>query len=417
MKKKTGFISCLLLAALIICGCGSSKRSKILYYYKAANISISESSILKTETVTVEDASDISAVAQQYLKGPAGTECVSPFPKGLALDRYEVRDNVLQLYFNSAFSQLTGVDRSIALSCICMTFTQVPEIDTLDIYALNEDGSLADILLVNADNIVFNSANLAVIRNKAELYYPDHDNRYLIPEYVTIPDSCTNEKEVAFFLLTSLAGNPQNSNSKKALTQKNIVKNLTIENGVCYLECTDSFYANYPETEEAQRVTILSMVNTLTSLDEIQSVRFSTQNFGSATYGSMDLMISYTFDDQIVGPVRAGLNELDADLYVLRNLDKKIIPIPIRIRPEVNETHEEVILRKLLSFLECNGLSFPQVKNPEQVTLSMEEDTCIVSVPKEWIESTALDYYLFTECLEKSLKSLSYINEVKINLY
>lgn len=81
------------------------------------------------------------------------------------------------------------------------------------------------------------------------------------------------------------------------------------------MDLSGEFLTNAPQTALAQRMTILSLTNTLTQLDDVDSVVLYAEGQPLTQYGMMDLsQPGLPMKREQLGLVRKSLNEFDADL-------------------------------------------------------------------------------------------------------
>ena len=80
---------------------------------------------------------DLSALLGVYLQGPRDEQLSAAFFQQITLIDATVLDNQISLVFSENFSQLSGIDRSIACVCISMTCMDFTSADTVEIFVEN----------------------------------------------------------------------------------------------------------------------------------------------------------------------------------------------------------------------------------------------------------------------------------------
>ena len=108
-----------------------------------------------------------------------------------------------------------------------------------------------------------------------------------------------------------------------------------------------------------ERMTVLSLVNSLTELDTIRTVRILVEGAPVGLYYTMDLDRGLVGDEPAMDVVRQGLNETDATLYVWGGSDILLSPVPVSVRQLAQIPIEQTLLEKLTAFSDRNGLKNP----------------------------------------------------------
>ena len=114
MKQR---ISIILIISLLLClyGCAkdaSPAKIPVNFYYLAKDISYNG----KSEIL-------------QYLKGPVSDTLRSPFPAHVRVTRYATTANMAILELSTEFAQLTGIDLTVACSCLNRTLFDLTQLE------------------------------------------------------------------------------------------------------------------------------------------------------------------------------------------------------------------------------------------------------------------------------------------------
>lgn len=101
------------------------------------------------------------ALLSLYLKGPESEGLVSPFPADLSVVSVQHDNSHVHIVLSDHLANLTGLDLSIACTCLSMTVLELYDCDAVEISAehklLDEQKSIvftADILILSDDNHV-----------------------------------------------------------------------------------------------------------------------------------------------------------------------------------------------------------------------------------------------------------------------
>ena len=406
MKK---VLALLLIFLIPIAGCGKKNGIELEFYYKSVSVTASDSTLIGSQSYFYSDAGNINAIADIYFSGPDSSELVSPFPKGTALESYQVSGHTMELQMNEAFAQLSGIDLSLAVSCICMTFSQLEAVDDFVISVPNgfADGSAS--VKLSADQITTDSAALSVLREKVDIYYPGESGRYLLSETRTVAENAVNIQEWAAAALCDAFAEQSETES---LLNRNMIQEVAIDNNICYIDLSEAFYNNAPEDEVLQRTVLLAIVNTMTSFDSVNGVRFTCNNAFADSYGEEQLNFVWSFDSSRIGPVRTGMNEIDASLCILRSSGDSTVTVPVRLRSAANESNAEALINRLFSYGTLNGLFFPGLKQNSTVELNFSGTVCYVVFSEAMLDFENYDISVIEDCISQTLLSLEEIDRV-----
>ena len=85
---------------------------------------------------------------------------------------------------------------------------------------------------------------------------------------------------------------------------------LEVSDGICAVDLSQEFLEHAPQTALAQRMTILSLTNTLTQLDTIDALVLYAGGQPLSRYGSVDLSQPMTYEggEQLVRYAPASTN-------------------------------------------------------------------------------------------------------------
>ena len=164
--KKIWLIICCLLMVQTLLGCNKQKeelQQPTNFYYITKEISYNtpDGVICAEEREAVNFSGDLTALMEEYLKGPNTPDMQTVIPLSAKLVSCTISDNTVNLTMSNPFAKLSGVKLSTACSAILMTIYDYSGVEELRICV--EDGlldekkeivlSIDDILLM--DNILF----------------------------------------------------------------------------------------------------------------------------------------------------------------------------------------------------------------------------------------------------------------------
>ena len=141
MKRWT---SLLLIFAFLLAASGCRRKAAppktpVTFYYPAVKtVYDGKTAVIHPE---IRDGTgyeaDIEGLLALYLQGPASETLRSPFPSQLTLIRYSTTSNTASVVLSSEFAQLTGIDLTLACTCIANTLFDLTQLERLQIFATN----------------------------------------------------------------------------------------------------------------------------------------------------------------------------------------------------------------------------------------------------------------------------------------
>lgn len=385
-------IASLLCAALLLLlpGCASNDSTvsgKFYYRRSSTEFGVTDGIISCEERSIPGPSADLDTVLSAYFSGPEDDRLITPFPRDAAVLDWVITDQTLILTMNDSFGALSGVDLSIACACICKTFTELLPITHVQLQL--KEGMLDDerYLLFSQEDIRLYDNGLDQSRENFTLYYSDSQRRYLIAEEVAV--SLATEDDVISFLLEALMTPPENSGLYSPLPRQTRLLDYTVDNGICTVNFSAEFERNGFSGCEAQRLSLLSVVNTLTQLEEIQQVEFASEGNLLVSYKMLTISEPFVFDENAIGPVRTGMNEFDATLYLSNGTEEQLAAVPTRVRQSSGISHAELVVEALLKYSPTNSLFSTIPANTTLHSVTVDNGVCLVDLSDAFLNNEA----------------------------
>ena len=124
MRRK---IALVLILALVLSLLGCSEKEDIevpaSFYYCASTVAYdSPNGVIASEVrETKSVCEDLTALLNLYLQGPLNADYRNPFPEGTVIEAMEWENSALILTVSAQFSQLTGLELTLASACLAKT--------------------------------------------------------------------------------------------------------------------------------------------------------------------------------------------------------------------------------------------------------------------------------------------------------
>ena len=157
------FICLLIIAAtlFLFCSCNTSENSQfsksVNFYYCNESISFnSANGVISSETREAEGYTDsLEQLLSLYIQGPVTPSFVSPFPHNLQVESISEDSHQLNLVLNSTFSELTGIEMTIAYACLVKTIQELTETDSVCISYTNTDIGKRQTITLDSKKFLF----------------------------------------------------------------------------------------------------------------------------------------------------------------------------------------------------------------------------------------------------------------------
>lgn len=272
---------CLPLAALLLIAlfCAtqfktvSAAKHTFQVYFRSN--SMTSSSALEPETRTLNPKEDsIPQLLQWLLDGPQETDHSDVLPEGVTLISQTLHDSVLTLNFSKEYSELTGVDLTVANGSIVLTMTQLKGVDGVTILSAGEQVLPSTTLPLTANDFDLSGKSADPVELTLPLYFLSQNGTDAISENRTIQASATSVSASAQAALDALCAGPVTKGLRSFLPATTDGVSVQIKNGTCSLTVTDAWCSILLDADGAPTLSAWALTATLTGIDGIDQVSF-----------------------------------------------------------------------------------------------------------------------------------------------
>lgn len=249
------------------------------------------------EKIPYADNADIILSAAYALKSvPEDASLMAALPSSVDIVSADLSGRTVDICLGGAYADLAGMEKTIADSCIALTMCSIPGVDHVSIRTKNGPAgnliSSSDVLLTNTEK----SPAEAQIR----LFFPREGSNVLSAEYraVNISEDSTNERIITDQLLKG----PESDGLYSAIPADTVVLSVYTQDGVCTVNLSEEFLQILEQSPGSTRLTIYSIVNSLTCLADVESVLISVQGSESSMLGNVDISQPLTSRTSLIGP-------------------------------------------------------------------------------------------------------------------
>lgn len=229
----------------------------------------------------------VPALMAALLAGPGETGAVSPIPAGTTLMSWSLERGILRLSLSRGYSNLVGVDLTLADYCITLTMSQLPGVDGVQITVNNGTSAWRDRPIFRADDVVFSGAEEVPVELSAPLYFQRTGSRalgYELRIFRLREDELPTEA-----VLAALVAGPEDSSLTRLIPEGVTVHSARVDAGVCYVDFSAQLLQTVPADEESQILILSSVVETLCGLDAVQTVQILVDGETVSQYGYVDI--------------------------------------------------------------------------------------------------------------------------------
>ena len=385
MIRRFRLPSLILACLLLFTGCTAGSRSaesgtpvSLYYEYRYAEQVQDLESVIGQEQRTVSVLS-LWDFLDLYFKGPASEDMISPFPSGTNIQAIQYTNSVPTLTLSGEFFSLMGVDLSVA--CCCLSKTVCEFTGRSSIILIDETESIR--MEIDPDKYVLTNSIQNGRNEQFTVYFPDAQWRYLVPE-IRDATLSSNETSAAYVLRRLLEG-PENKQLSSAFPPDVRLLGISIADHVCTVNFSEEFVSGLSSNPNHNLLTVYAIVNTLTELEDIDSVQFLSNGNTITDYGIIRLdqpVLKYT---ECIGPVRTAVGEADVNLYICSQSGNGTVSMPCRVKQTISEPLAEAVLLRALDYEAPEGFYNPIPYGTELLSISVSGGTCYVDLSERFI--------------------------------
>jgi len=245
-----------------------------------------------------------------FASAPRRSDLRSALNGGVELTDYTVTNGLITLELSDAFLGLSPIDRSLTAFCAALTLCSLEDVDAVSI-------RVGDELLfsgLDAEGALLTDTDSDPYTRRLRLYFADESGRWLVSEYHSL--SLDENASLERYVIEELLRGPNDPTLSSAIPAGTDLLSCSTENGVCTVDLSAAFMENRPQTALGERLTVCSLVNSLTVLSEVDSVRILCEGQPIGTYVCRSLAEPLAACKAAIGPASAAKGETELLLAV-----------------------------------------------------------------------------------------------------
>lgn len=413
MKRTIALMLCLILT-LGLFGCEQPQllTPGTFYYLRTETAYSGPDGVLAPEQRELDGIrEDLGAILDLYCQGPVTDGLENSLPPDASLRSYSLESGVLTLEFTEEFAQLDGIELTLAAGCLAKTFLELTGAQKL---ILKADGALLggqNAMSLSADDLELQDDSLDRLLQTFTVYYTDLDRRYLIGQEIDLDPSA--QESIPLQLLELLLTPPAGDSLCSALPEGTRIEAVSLEDGLCTVELSAEFEDRRFYALTSQVLSLMSVVDTLTALPEIQRVEFMCEGSLLIRYGALTISEPLVRDERCIGPVRTGLGEQDITIYLSHGEEGRLLPMPTRLRQTGAISRAELIVRCLLQDSGTNAITSRIPAGTQLNAVTIIGDLCYVDLSSQYLSSPE-DLRWAGRVIAASLCTLPDVEQVQI---
>ncbi len=263
-----------------------------MYYVNAGTNSIEAEK--RVVNLVNDNTLMFNSVVDEYASGPKNSNSGLTLPPEIKIIDKMYIDNTAYINLGGGYNTLAPNLKVLCTGAIVYTLTDLSFINNvcISVEGVPVTDSSGEAFVMNRENVKNNPAidPEKTNRQTVKLYFADNSGKLMAEErMIEVKQSLTLENQI----VEQLIAGPERSTLSPTIPPSTRIKDIKTEEGICYVNLTQAFIRNTsPSTE---KITIYSIVNSLTELDNVNKVQFLIEGEKLNEYGG-DIDFSKPFD-------------------------------------------------------------------------------------------------------------------------
>ncbi len=271
------------ISLLLLTSCSSPQEENSLsceLFYMGRDLpTLLEPKDAKLRSETLDDA--VSEIIE-LLKFPEEKKAVSALPRTISLRSVEISGADIYIDLSIQYMQLPLSTRAIANACITNSLCSMDGVERVFISCEGMPPTpytMSD-FVTDKPHVYYNSQTI-------NLYFADESFEGLVRN--TITSSTSQNKPIELIAISALISGPETDTARKAIPDGTLLNDIYIKDGVCTIDFSPEFVLNAEHNKTSEAVTLFSIVNTMTELPLVNSVKFLIDGNDGYGYAFFDI--------------------------------------------------------------------------------------------------------------------------------
>lgn len=296
-------LTLLLAGLMLLSGCAPEEskqqtgRTEYDFYYLQSDISkTTGGSALATESIQIEVADDaktetiITALITELLHGPRDTSLTRLIPEDTELLEVKVTGGQAVVDLSVEYSNLSGVELTLADYAIALTLTQLPDIMSVKVTVLGRDLAYREKQIFMAQDVLLEPEGDVVSTVQVELYFRNDGGR--LQREKRMLDVYEGETQVGA-VARALQNGPEDKDLVVVLPEGFKTKSVWQEEDTCYVNLISALLPEEVDQRELE-LAIQAIGRSMCSLEGVEEVQFLVDGEFATHYGTVNIEEPYT---------------------------------------------------------------------------------------------------------------------------
>ena len=277
MKK----VLALCLAVLCLAACGAAgepenqEEGGLVYYLAPEEDARGRDRIQACrELLELPEGADsreeAAAAVERLLAGASDGGLASPLPEGTQLLELEIRDRTAYVDLDGGLRELSGVELALADYCLTLTLTGLGSIRAVTVTAQGRAVGQQPKQVFYERDVMLSDRDDLLQTVEVKLHFLNAGGA-LAPEMRTL--SLYEGQTLAEALVAALLEGPESRELFRAIPEGFAVNYVRVDNGICHVSLPSASLELLPEDEQAQRMILWSLADSLYSISSIEEIR------------------------------------------------------------------------------------------------------------------------------------------------
>jgi len=271
----------LCLAVLCLAACGAAgepenQEEGVLVYYLAPEEDARGRDRIQAcrELLELPEGADsreeAAAAVERLLAGASDGGLASPLPEGTQLLELEIRDRTAYVDLDGGLRELSGVELALADYCLTLTLTGLGSIRAVTVTAQGRAVGQQPKQVFYERDVMLSDRDDLLQTVEVKLHFLNAGGA-LAPEMRTL--SLYEGQTLAEALVAALLEGPESRELFRAIPEGFAVNYVRVDNGICHVSLPSASLELLPEDEQAQRMILWSLADSLYSISSIEEIR------------------------------------------------------------------------------------------------------------------------------------------------
>lgn len=263
-----------LMTSFLLMSCSTAKENNAntyrIYYINHNQTALNP---LEYEAKSTETEALIQELLDQFFHIPLDAKVSNPLDEKTVFQKYSFVDNVIYLYFDTNYANMNPTREILCRAGLVKTLSQIENVNFIGFYAGSQpltDNRGNAWGVFSADDFIDNISNINALESLSiTLYFSSEDGQSLVVEEREITRNINTSLER--LVIEELLAGPEGNHLLGTIPKGTKILNITVDDNVCYVNFDETFLNGIPE--EADYITIYSIVNSLSELSHINKVQ------------------------------------------------------------------------------------------------------------------------------------------------